>query len=316
MGIPKVLLGNTGIQVSKLCFGTLTISPLQCAFSIDKGADLLRFAIDQGITFFDTAEIYQTYDVLHEAVKYKQDIVISSKDYCYDRKTAEASLDRALKAIGRDYIDIFMLHEQESVHTIRGHWEAVEYLLERKTKGDVRAVGLSTHHIAAVKASMDYPDLEIIHPIYNRQGLGVVDGSAADMLQAIRAASDRGKGIFGMKPLGGGHLIPTAKEEIQYVNSLPCIDAIAVGMKSREEILYNAALFAGDPVEDEVEEKLRKQKRNIMVHDWCEGCAACAKACDQSAIKIENGKAVIDRDKCVLCAYCAKACPMFCIKVV
>ncbi len=316
MAIPKVYLGKTSIEVSKLCFGTLTISPLQCAFSLDKGADLLRFAIDQGITFFDTAQLYQTYDMLRKAVKYKKDIVISSKDYCYDQKTAEKSLDHALRSIGRDYIDIFMLHEQESRHTIRGHWEAVEYLLKRKEQGDIRAVGLSTHHIAAVKASIDYPELEVIHPIYNRQGLGVVDGSAADMLRAIDEVSEMGKGIFGMKPLGGGHLIPTAAEEIAYVKDIKSMDAIAVGMKSEDEVLYNAAIFAGEMPNAELEERLSKQVRSIMVHDWCEGCGACVEVCDQGAIRIEKDKAVIDNHKCVLCAYCAKACPMFCIKVV
>ena len=56
----------------------------------------------------------------------------------------EQSLERALRGLGRDYIDIFMLHEQESSLTLRGHGGALDYLVRAKERGLVRAVGMST----------------------------------------------------------------------------------------------------------------------------------------------------------------------------
>ena len=47
-------------------------------------------------------------------------------------------------------IDLFLLHEQEVING-KGHWEALEYLLEAKAKEMIRAVGLSTHHIKGLK---------------------------------------------------------------------------------------------------------------------------------------------------------------------
>ena len=212
-------LGSSNIKVSSLCFGTLTVSPLQCAYPTEKSADLFCYAIDCGINFFDTANLYDTYAPLKEAVKYKKDIVIATKDYCYDEKTAQVSLDKALKEIGRDYVDIFLLHEQESINTIRGHWEAIEYLHKRKKQGDIRAVGLSTHFMRAVKDSLAIDEIEVIHPIYNSRGLGIADASAEEMLKAINKAQMRNKGIYLMKALGGGHLVADAQKAFSEVLS-------------------------------------------------------------------------------------------------
>ena len=58
------VLGNTGIEVSKLCFGALTIGPLQKHLSLSKGIDILEYAIDCGINFIDTADLYDTYSYI------------------------------------------------------------------------------------------------------------------------------------------------------------------------------------------------------------------------------------------------------------
>ena len=309
-------LGNSDIKVSSLCFGTLTVSPLQRAFNVNEAAKLFCYAIDSGINFFDTAALYDTYAPLKEALKYKKDTVIATKDYCYDEKTAQHSLDTVLRAIRRDYVDVFLLHEQESMYTIRGHWEAIEYLIKRRQKGDIRAVGLSTHFIAAVRDSLKYPEIEIIHPIYNTRGLGIVDGSKEEMRAAIEQAAECGKGIYLMKALGGGHLISNAENAFQEAMGVKGISSIAVGMKSREEIDYNTALFCGNTPESGLKERLDTAERRLHIHDWCIGCGACVAACDKGALLVADGKAVVDRNKCVLCGYCAPKCKEFCIKVI
>ena len=314
--ISRAVLGRTGIEVSRLCFGTLTMSPMQAKLSRQEGARLILRARERGVNFLDAAELYDSYGYIGEALKSDRDMVVAAKSYCYDEKTAQASLEKCLREIGRDWVDLFMLHEQESLYTLRGHEEALEYLAEQKARGHIGAVGVSTHFVACVKAAPRFPMIDVIHPLINLEGIGIQDGSRDDMESAIAAARERGIGIFAMKPLGGGHLISGSKAALEYALNNPLLDAVAIGMQSVEEIDADVAMFEGDPTAFERLEKLRHRERRVMVHDWCEGCGKCAARCRQKAIEVVNGRAVVDQAKCVYCGYCARACPQFCIKVV
>lgn len=307
------LLGRSGLSVSRLCFGTLTMSPLQKNLSPEAGARLLIHAYERGVRFLDTADLYGTYPHIRLALKEAPDYVISTKAYCWDHETAEAALTRALKGVGRDYIDLFMLHEQESLYTLRGHEAALEYLQKQKERGVIGAVGISTHYSACVMAAPRFPMIDVIHPLINCSGIGIQDGSRADMERAIRAARDFSIGIFAMKPLGGGHLISDNHAALQYAIDSPLLDSIAMGMQTLQEIDANVDAFEGNW---ESMETLRNRPRSIMVHDWCEGCGRCAKRCGQRAIEIVEGRARVNQERCVFCGYCARACPQFCIKVV
>ena len=309
-------LGRSGLKVSRLCFGTLTMSPLQRDMSPEEGARLLVHAYERGVRFLDTADLYGTYPHIRLALKSAPDYVISTKAYCYDRETAQAALERAFRGVGRDYIDLFMLHEQESLYTLRGHEEALVYLAEQRDKGHIGAVGVSTHFSACVAAAPRFPMIDVIHPLVNVEGIGIQDGSRQDMEAAISAARERNIGIFAMKPLGGGHLIASSRAALEYAINNPLLDAVALGMQSIAEIDANVACFDGEEGCWERMEALRHRQRHIMVHDWCEGCGRCAQRCRQHAIDVVNGRATIDQQKCVFCGYCARSCPQFCIKVV
>lgn len=309
-------LGRSGLTVSKMCFGTLTMSPLQQDMAPEAGARLLVHAYERGVRFLDTADLYGTYPHIRLALRDAPDYVISTKAYCWDEPTARAALERAYRGLGRDYVDLFMLHEQESLHTLRGHEEALLYLADQKAKGHIGAVGVSTHYVACVKAAPRFGMIDVIHPLINVEGIGIQDGSREEMEQAIAAARARGIGIFAMKPLGGGHLISGSRAALEYALKNPLLDAVAVGMQSVEEIDANVALFEGDPTAFDQLDRLRGRQRRVMVHDWCEGCGKCAARCRQNAIQIVDGRARVDSEKCVFCGYCARACPQFCIKVV
>lgn len=310
-----VSLGLSGLRVSRLCFGTLTMSPLQKGMSPEEGARLLVYAYERGVRFLDTADLYETYPHIRLALRSAPDYVISTKAYCYDRKTAQEALERAFRGTGRDYIDLFMLHEQESLYTLRGHEEALNYLAEQREKGHIGAVGVSTHFIRCVRATVRFPQIQVVHPLINRTGIGIQDGSREEMEDAIRTIRARGVGVFAMKPLGGGHLMSDNRAALEYAVHSPLLDAVAVGMQSFAEIDANAAAFSEAPA-DELLLPLSQRKRHMMVHDYCEGCGRCAERCRQKAIQIVDGRAQIDDGKCVFCGYCARVCPQFCIKVV
>lgn len=310
------VLGRSGIRVSRLCFGTLTMAPMQRDLPPERGAELLVYAYQRGIRFLDTADLYENYPHIRLALRSAPDYVISTKAYCWDRVTAEAALERARKGLDRDYIDLFMLHEQESLYTLRGHEEALDYLADQKALGRIGAVGISTHYAGCVKAALRFPQIDVIHPLINRDGIGIRDADADTAVERISAAHDSGRGIFAMKPLGGGHLIADAFDALQWIRAAGWADSVAVGMQSEQEIDANIAVFEGAEDARARVEQLRHVPRRIIVQDWCEGCGQCAERCGQGAITVIGGKSVIDPEKCVFCGYCARVCPQFCIKVI
>lgn len=313
----QVYLGQSGIKVSRLCFGSLTIGPLQANLDVREGADVISKAFDYGVNFIDTAELYKNYVYIKEAVKGRRSkVVISSKCYAYTKEGAENSLKKALDELDTDYIDIFSLHEQESDLTIKGHYEAIEYFLKAKDKGIIRSFGISTHAVAAVKASLKYNEIEVLHPIVNKAGLGIIDGTIDEMLAAIDQASEKGKGIYSMKPLGGGNLIKDSGACFDFVLGNKSIHSVAVGMQSVDEVINNVHIFENRRVPEEIENSLKNKSRRLIVDFWCTGCGSCSKRCGQKAIEIKDNRAVIDRSKCVLCGYCSTVCPEFCLKII
>ncbi|MDI6705325.1 MAG: aldo/keto reductase [Bacillota bacterium] len=311
-------LGRTGLKVSRLCFGSLTMGPLQANLSVGEGAGLIEYAMDKGINFLDTAELYDNYRYIKEAIKGRprEDLIIVTKTYAFTAELADRSLRKALKEMSLDYVDVFMLHEQESELTLRGHYEAIEYFLKAKEKGDIRHFGISTHSIRGVSDSIKWNEIEIIHPIVNKSGLGIVDGGIQEMLDAVEKAYLAGKGIYAMKPLGGGNLIPQFRECIEYVLEIPFIQSVAIGMQCREEIDVNVAIAEGQSADPELERVLSERKRRLHIAKWCEGCGRCVEACGQGALFVDGGKVRVRHEKCTLCGYCASKCSNFCIKVV
>ncbi len=312
-----VQLGKTGLKVSRLCFGALTIGPLQANLSIDVGAEVIASALNKGVNFIDTAEIYGTYSHIKAAIdKTSITPVIATKTYAYDKAGAEQSLEKARSGCGLDVIDVFLLHEQESVHTIRGHMDALKFLCQAKERGIIRAVGISTHNIEVVKAATEMQEIDVIHPIVNRSGIGIGDGSIEEMLQAVKQAFLKGKGIYAMKPLGGGNLIGSYEESLNFVLDTPEVHSIALGMKSEQEVSANVEFFNTRQLDSATRLRLNEIERRLHIEFWCQGCEKCVERCSVNAIKLEDGKAKVDMSKCVLCGYCGSVCPAFAIKII
>ena len=56
----NTLLGKTGIEVSRVGMGVLPVGPNQLALPVEEGAEIIRYALEKGINFFDTAQYYRT----------------------------------------------------------------------------------------------------------------------------------------------------------------------------------------------------------------------------------------------------------------
>ncbi|MBO4725482.1 MAG: aldo/keto reductase, partial [Firmicutes bacterium] len=83
----KVRLGNTDLVVSKVGFGVLTMGESRLNLPLDEGAELIRYALNQGINLFDTAENHGTYKYLKTALEntnYEPIISGKSLKHSYD----------------------------------------------------------------------------------------------------------------------------------------------------------------------------------------------------------------------------------------
>lgn len=305
-------------KASKICFGTLSLSPLQCNYSMKEKTSLLLYAFQNGINFFDTAELYDNYDILRELIKNinRNDIYISTKSYAYSKETLDRSVDKALTEMNTDYLDVFMIHEQESIHTFRGHYAAIERLQELKALGVVRNIGISTHFYEAVRAIGIQKEVDIIHPIFNEKGIGIVDGNIEQMTEAMKKVKSMGKRILGMKPLGGGHLTDDPVRSLRFSFDSPLVDWTAVGMRYREEIDFNLSVLNKTSNHELLLDTISRKPRSLNIAEWCTGCGDCITRCQQGSLQLIEGKCVVDQDKCVLCSYCATACRDFCIKII
>lgn len=314
----RVVLGRTGISISRLVYGTLPMGPLQAALTPEEGGRLIRHALELGINILDTADLYGTYPHIRAGIEgYPGQVTIVSKTHAADAATARTHVERGLSELGRDRIDIVHCHAARVADPFVERAGVIAELLKMKSEGIIGHVGLSTHYISAVRKAAEHPEIEVVHPLINRNGMGIIDGTAEEMAEAIAVCSASGTGVYAMKALAGGNLISSARESLRYVMNMPGVHAVALGMLSREEIEANVQLFTTDEADPVTWERLESRTRHLRIMErFCTGCGSCVPACVNNALAVVEGKAMVDEDTCVLCGYCGAACPQFIIRVV
>ncbi len=311
----QVILGNTGISVSKIGIGSLTVGESQLNLSVKDGSQVIKYAISQGINFIDTAQYYKTYPYIKEALKDIMNIeakrpVICSKSLAHTYSDMKYAIDEALNELDLSYIDIFLLHE---VRTEENREGALRALIEAKKEGKIKAIGISTHHIDVVSRYAENSNIEVIFPLINCESLGIRKGSEAgtkeEMVAAIKKAHDRGIGIFAMKAFGGGHLTAKYIEALSYVFSLDCVDSVMIGFGRKEEVDKAIAFENGTLPSNYIPDI--SMKKTYIEPGVCEGCGNCIKRCPNKAIyRGEDMLAHIDESLCMTCGYCAPVCPV------
>jgi len=316
--LEKVILGNTGIEVTKLCFGALPIGPLQKNLSIEEGSEVIAYALEKGINFIDTAQLYGTYTHIRKALE-KTNIrpVIASKSTADSYEGMEKAILEALEAMGIDYIDIFHLHAARAkadVFELRKG--ALQCLEDYKKKGIVKAVGISTHNVKLVEAAASIKSIDVVFPLLNKIGRGILEGTAEDMERAAALCSKKGKGVYLMKVIGGGTMIDDFDSSLKYAMNLAGRYSIAIGMINKEEVLYNIKYFNGDKDLENII-SIRNKKIVQVSQYMCVSCGKCIETCHSSAICFnQENKAEINIEKCIQCGYCIAACPEFCIRII
>lgn len=310
----RVELGNTGIQVSIAGFGVLPIGPSQLALPVDEGAKIIKYALDHGFNFLDTAQYYRTYPYIRKAMETEdfEDVVICSKSLCWDYEGMMDAIEEAREELDRLVIDIFLMHEVRSgqLEEREGAWQA---LVDAKKKGLVRAIGLSTHHIDITIAAAQMPELDVVFPLINYASMGIRKGddfgTKEEMLEAIKACKAAGKGVFSMKVFGGGGLTGHYQEALDYIYGIDEIDSVMIGFGKTTEIDDLLSYLDGSMKKDYNPDV--SNKKVYVNQEDCEGCGACKEACPAGAIFYnENGLAEVNHHICLTCGYCSPVCPV------
>jgi predicted aldo/keto reductase-like oxidoreductase len=265
----------------------------------------------------DTAHLYGTYAHVREGIReYIGEVLIASKTHAADAAGAREHVETALREIGVERLDVLLLHGARIADPFDERAAVFEELCRMRKEGLARAIGISSHYISAVRAAALHPEVDVIHPLINRKGMGILDGSAQEMADAIALAASSGKGVYAMKALAGGNFISSARESISWVMALEGVHALALGMMSEAEIEANVELVGSGSAPGGVWEQLEKGTRSLTImRQFCSGCGACIEVCKDGALSMVEGAAQVDPSVCVLCGYCGAACPDFIIRV-
>ena len=192
------ILGKTGLKVTSVGFGCM----------ITSDGSVIERAADMGITYFDTARVYQNGNnerMVGAALKNRRkNIVLSSKTGAHTRADALANLDTSLKELGTDYLDIWYLHGKTHPEDVTD--ELIDAQQAAKQAGKIRFAGVSTHsgQPQLIPFLAAHPKIDVILSAYNFTLEPVVS-------TVLEQAAKAGKGTVAMKVMAGGfrRLAPT-----------------------------------------------------------------------------------------------------------
>ena len=248
MVMQRVILGTTGIKVSKLCLGTGTLAWNHSSYQtrnlgISGFADLIVYAYERGITFIDTADTYGSHPHIREALGQipRERVAIATKTVAQTANQIKADLDRFRQELGTDYLDIVLLHCMTTPHWNIQRRSVMEVLSEAKARGIVRAVGCSNHDYGALCTAAQEPWVDVVLVRLNARGIRM-EGKPHDILAVMRQMRANGKGIYSMKVMAEGQLRHDPQSAIRYQLAAP-VDALVIGMENRAEVDENVRLL-------------------------------------------------------------------------
>ena len=238
----RVRLGRTGLTVSTLCFGTGYMGG-----SVASGARLLTRAYDLGITFWDASDDYGTHPHVAQALREvgRDGVVVATKTYASTAVGARRALTKALRELGVETVDIFLLHAVDSHGELEAKLPALEAMTRAKAEGLVRAVGVSSHSREVLARLLELSEVDVALVVVNRTGAWVKDASPAELTAVVQPLYRSGRGVYGMKALGSGQVTePRAvASALLYAFDYPYAHAICVGITSEAELEADVAVW-------------------------------------------------------------------------
>jgi 1-deoxyxylulose-5-phosphate synthase len=245
-----VTLGKSGVKVTRLAFGTGTMSGrTQRELGQDQFTRLVRYAYDRGIRFFETAETYgEMHQMLGVALKGipRDTYRLMSKVTTREGVDPREKIDELRKLANTDYFDVMLMHYQHVATwpTDTTRWQ--DGILEAKSRKAVVGYGASVHGLPALRRVPGNQWLEIAMIRMNHKGtrMDAEDyntngaGNVSEVVKHVKQVRTEGMGVISMKLVGEGAF--TTREDRQaamrFAFNDAAVDCVTVGYKNTAEI--------------------------------------------------------------------------------
>ncbi|HLH33835.1 MAG TPA: aldo/keto reductase [Alloacidobacterium sp.] len=245
-----VTLGKSGIQVTRLAFGTGSNNGhVQASLGQQEFTRLVHYAYDHGIRFFETAEAYATPAMLGEALKSfpRDSYQLMTKVTTNDEPNPLKRFDDMRRTSQTEYFDIMLLHWQHTPDwtSTTARWQ--DGVLEAQSKKMIRSRGASVHGLPALRQMPGNKWLEIAMIRMNHKGTRMDGPTYADnnnpdhvseVVEHVRQVHKEGMGVISMKLVGDGAF--TRHEDRQaamrFAFQHAGVDCVTVGFKNTQEI--------------------------------------------------------------------------------
>lgn len=243
-------LGATGLNVSPLGLGTVKIGRDQqvkypTGFTIPDDAAvraLFDLAWDLGINVLDTAPAYGNSEQrLGQLLPRKNDWIIVGKvgeifengqsSFDFSAEFTRRSVERSLKRLGRDYIDMVLVHSDGDDMRIIREEAVCDTLQELKHEGLIRAVGMSTKTVDGGLWCVE--NMDVVMATYNH--------AYTDELPVLQRAVQLNKGVLIKKGLQSGHA-ESVEDALRFVFAQPAVHSVIVGTINPAHLRDNVAI--------------------------------------------------------------------------
>lgn len=244
-----VTLGNSGMQVTRLAFGTGSNNGhVQAALGQQEFSRLIAYAYDRGIRFFETAEAYATPAMLGEALKPfpRDSYQLMNKVTTDPGVDPRKRFDDMRRASQTEYFDIMLLHWQHTPDWVAETSRWQDGVLQAQSQKIIRTRGASVHGLPALRQVPGNKWLEIAMIRMNHKG-AVMDGpipdddkpgNVSEVVEHVKQVRKEGMGVISMKLVGDGtftrHEDRQAAMRFAFQNA--GVDCVTVGFKNTQEI--------------------------------------------------------------------------------
>jgi 1-deoxyxylulose-5-phosphate synthase len=246
-----VTLGNSGVKVTRLAFGTGTYSGrVQRELGQQEFTRLVRHAYDRGVRFFETADSYHGMpQMLATALRGipRDSYRLMTKYNTRDRENPQATIDRLRSDLGTEYVDIMLLHCVRTPQWSTDMERLRDQFSEAKEKKVMLAHGASVHGLPALRSfpGNKWLDIAMIRMNHNGTRMDTPDshdtdalGNVSEVVQHAKQVHGRGAGVISMKLVGEGQFTRSEDRDaaLKFAMNLGAVDAVTIGYKNIAEI--------------------------------------------------------------------------------
>ncbi len=246
-----VTLGNSGVQVTRLAFGTGTASgKVQRDLGQEEFTRLVRYAHERGIRFFETAESYKGMpEMLGIALKGlpRDSYKLMTKYSVHGDDDPTLKIDAFRKQTGSEYFDILLLHCMRSPKWPEDTKRLQDGFAEAKGKKVILAHGASVHGLPALRTfpGNQWLDIAMIRMNHNGTKMDTPEmrdvealGDVNEVVKHTKKVHAQGAGVISMKLVGEGRFTkPEDRDEaMKFAMNLGAVDAVTIGFKNTGEI--------------------------------------------------------------------------------